>query len=266
MAGRRYPQRTPHPRVEHQWVQRRSGRAPPAETPAACAPARGAVWRACGPSRARRYGHGQCAAQREAWRRNAFCGQDVLCVPRVPAARGAATRAAGPSFSLWPCGRCGQRAFAALRRASSQRIFSGRGGRASTPCERRRIACGRAGLRAWLPSGACGRASALPWRCVPAAWRRPPGAGRVRGARLWWSARCRSSSSAGLRRAKSASVSHKNPRLATCATYPQNLCISMWTEGPGGDKRAVPPMVCVRVSAISPAARKFAPAHACALF
>src|SRR5579863_4663381 len=39
-------------------------------------------------------------------------------------------------------------------------------------------------------------------------------------------------------------------------TYPQNLCITMWTEAARSDKRAALPMVCVKVSAISPAARK----------
>jgi hypothetical protein len=57
-------------------------------------------------------------------------------------------------------------------------------------------------------------------------------------------------------RAKGTPVSHKPLRVSTHGTYPQNLCISMWTEAPRTGKRAAPPMVCVKVSAISPAARK----------
>lgn len=81
---------------------------------------------------------------------------------------------------------------------------SARDARASMLCARLPTACGRAWPLAWLPSGACVRASARLWRCAHAAWRHLPEGGPVQGALPVISLirRCRSSSYSCLRRAK----------------------------------------------------------------
>jgi hypothetical protein len=72
---------------------------------------------------------------------------------------------------------------------------SGPGERASRLCARRQTVCARAWPRAWLLSGACVHASALPWRCARVAWRPPPAAAHAREALPGLSLRCLSSSS-----------------------------------------------------------------------
>src|ERR1700722_2864556 len=54
--------------------------------------------------------------------------------------------------------------------------------------------------------------------------------------------------------AKRASVSHKQLGVTTPASYPQNLCITMWTERPPEGKGRAPARTCVTVRAFSPAA------------
>ena len=178
----------------------------------------------------------------------------------------------------WHCGLCGSALRAARRRHASvcgqawptpQRIWawhvarpcsplwtrvclSGRGGRASRPYARPRSAYARAWLRAWPLSGACVRASALPWRCARAAWRRPPAAAPAQEAQPGSPVRCLSSSSVGSRRERRA-VSHKREAVATAGTYPQNLCITMWTEAPRARKRSAPARACVMMNGFSPA-------------
>ncbi len=155
-----------------------------------------------------------------------------------------------------PCGPCLPLRPHALRtshsRTPSPIRFSGRGAPASRPCAQRPQPCGRAWPRAWLLSRVCGHVSARLWRCARAAWRHPPAGGPARAVRRRNSVRLFSSS--GARQAKGERVSHKARRVSTLGSYPQNLCITMWTETARPSKRRCFARACVMVSAFSPAA------------
>jgi hypothetical protein len=47
-------------------------------------------------------------------------------------------------------------------------------------------------------------------------------------------------------------VSHKAPRVSTSASYPQNLCITVWTDAPAAGKRRGHARGCVALSVFSP--------------
>jgi hypothetical protein len=176
-----------------------------------------------------------------AWRRH---------VPGCGARKHCAARARG--------GLCGSSAWRSRAAALSRAwLFPVCGARVSTPCARRRIACGRAWLRAWLPSDVCARASILPWQCARAAWQLPPAVGLVPGALpVGPTVRCRSSSSLCLRSAKDFqchTIVRCLPPRRTPPTYPQNVCITMWTESLRRSKRRAAARACVAMSEISPA-------------
>ena len=175
---------------------------------------------------------GLCAsAPRAARPRDASgCGQALPAPQPI-----CASRAARPSSPPWTRAR-----------------LSGHGGRASRPYVQPRSAYARAWLHAWPPSGACVRASALPWRCARAAWRRPPAAAPAREAQPGCPVRCLSSSSVGSRRERRG-VSHKREAVATAGTYPQNLCITMWTDAARARKPSAPARACIMMNGFSPA-------------
>jgi hypothetical protein len=184
----------------------------------------------------------------DAWRRRGLRGP---CASAPHAARQGHASGCGPALP-------GQQpicAWHAARLSSPSRAWSrpsGHGVHASRPCGRPRNAYARAWLRAWPLSGVCARASALPSQCARAAWRLPPAAVRAREARPGCFVRCRSSSSVGSRRERRA-VSHKPETVATVRTYPQNLCITMWTDVARVRKRSAPARGCVMMNGFSPA-------------
>jgi hypothetical protein len=53
-------------------------------------------------------------------------------------------------------------------------------------------------------------------------------------------------------RSERGAVSHKVPRVSTPGSYPQNLCITMWTDARASGKRRGHARACIVLSAISP--------------